>query len=72
MEMKVIKVMMMKMKMRRFHDGEDVQASNDPMGDDDQCPSASSLLDPFWGEFSTSSSVSECRISDLSAQGESI
>jgi hypothetical protein len=32
----------MMMKMQRCDDGDDVQASNDPSGDDDRCPSASS------------------------------
>jgi hypothetical protein len=35
------------MKMRQCDDGDDVKASNDPSGDYDRRPSASSPSDPF-------------------------
>jgi hypothetical protein len=50
--------------MQWYDDRNDVQASNNPSGDDYWCASG--------GEFSTSSGVSECWISDLSARDEII
>jgi hypothetical protein len=45
----------------------------DPDGGEDRCPYASSPLHmPSGGEVSVSYGVYKCRISDLSARGESI